>query len=208
MSTRPKRSVAPRARKPALEVKGALWLSVDGQPLGERGRLGLLRAIAEQGSITQGAKAYGLSYKAAWDAVDAMNNQADEALVARVTGGRHGGGTRLTDYGKRVLTLVRAIEGEYQRMLGLLAEDDDAEPLGLFLPGAVLVLVVPVHGDRELGDGLPVRRVAHLGIAPEVAHQNHLVHAAHRRLVPSAYGFCDSSSCSRCCATVAATLSA
>jgi len=80
-------------------------------------RIRLLEAIAQQGSISQAAKAVPLSYKAAWDAVDAMNNLADQPLVIRSTGGKHGGGTQLTDYGRQVVALYRALEAEYQSAL-------------------------------------------------------------------------------------------
>lgn len=94
-------------------------LEVDGQLgvfLGDT-RIRLLEAIDEQGSISQAAKAVPLSYKAAWDAVDAMNNLAEQPLVLRSTGGRHGGGTRLTDYGRKVIALYRVLEAEYQTAL-------------------------------------------------------------------------------------------
>lgn len=59
----------------------------------------------------------GLSYKAAWDAVDAMNNLASSALVTRTTGGTRGGSTLLTDYGKHVVELVRKTEQDYANVL-------------------------------------------------------------------------------------------
>ena len=80
-------------------------------------RIRLLEAIDTHGSISQAAKFVPLSYKAAWDAVDAMNNLADRPLVTRATGGRHGGGTRLTDYGRQMVELYRALETEYQAAL-------------------------------------------------------------------------------------------
>jgi molybdate transport system regulatory protein len=98
-------------------------LSVDtqfGAFLGDR-RIRLLEAIDRYGSITQAAKAVPLSYKAAWDAVDAMNNIAEETLVERSTGGLHGGGTRLTDYGRRLISMYRALEQESQLVLERLA---------------------------------------------------------------------------------------
>lgn len=51
-------------------------------------RITLLQQVAAQGSITQAAKAAGLSYKAAWDAIDEMNNLAGQPLVERSVGGR------------------------------------------------------------------------------------------------------------------------
>ena len=80
-------------------------------------RIRLLESIDSHGSISQAAKAVPLSYKAAWDAVDAMNNLSDEPLVLRSTGGKNGGGTQLTAYGRQVVALYRALEAEYQAAL-------------------------------------------------------------------------------------------
>lgn len=84
-------------------------------------RIRLLEAVDKHGSITQAAKAVPLSYKAAWDAIDAMNNLADQPLVIRSAGGRHGGGTALTEHGRKVVALYRALEAEYQSALDRLA---------------------------------------------------------------------------------------
>ncbi len=80
-------------------------------------RIRLLEAIDQHGSISQAAKHVPLSYKAAWDAVDAMNNLADQPLVERIAGGKHGGGTVLTAHGRKVIALYRAVETEYQQAL-------------------------------------------------------------------------------------------
>ena len=85
-------------------------------------RLALLEQIAEQGSITRAAKAAGLSYKAAWDAIDTMNNLAGEPLVERVAGGKGGGGTRLTQRGQQLVENFRQIEAEHQKFLALLSQ--------------------------------------------------------------------------------------
>ena len=80
-------------------------------------RIRLLEAIAATGSISQAAKRVPLSYKAAWDAVDQINNLSAQPLVARSTGGSGGGGTRLTAYGQRVVAFYRALEQHYQSTL-------------------------------------------------------------------------------------------
>lgn len=106
----------PPAKGP-LNVAGQVWLSVDEVAfLGEE-RIALLEQIAARGSITQAAKAAGVSYKAAWDAVDAMNNLAPAPVVTTATGGRGGGGARLTDEGRRLITAYRTVAAEYQRFL-------------------------------------------------------------------------------------------
>jgi len=88
-------------------------------------RVRLLEQIDRLGSINQAAKAVPLSYKAAWDAIDTMNNLAPQPLVLRVTGGRQGGGTCLTDYGRRVVAMFRALEAEYQVALERVAASLD-----------------------------------------------------------------------------------
>lgn len=86
-------------------------------------RIRLLEAIAEFGSLNRAAKAVPLSYKAAWDALDAVNNLADAPLVVRTTGGAHGGGTRLTEHGRRIVALYRAMERSQQSVLDRLTQD-------------------------------------------------------------------------------------
>lgn len=96
---------------------GALNLSADkGLQLGDN-RIRLLELINELGSLSQAAKAVPMSYRAAWDALDEMNNLANEAIVVRVTGGKNGGGTQLTPYGKQTVALYRAIQSEYDDIL-------------------------------------------------------------------------------------------
>jgi molybdate transport system regulatory protein len=100
-----------------LHIGGQFWLNVnDGAPLGEE-RIALLEQIAVSGSITQAAKALKISYKCAWDAVDAMNNIAPTPVVATATGGRGGGGARLTPEGERLIAAYRAIAAEYAQFL-------------------------------------------------------------------------------------------
>jgi molybdate transport system regulatory protein len=107
----------------AMQVEGALSVIADGHPLGGRGRMALLREIDAQGSITRAARALGISYKGAWDAVDAMNASADAPLVERVAGGRGGGGTRLTVYGRRLVARYEELERVHQRFVRVLTEE-------------------------------------------------------------------------------------
>ena len=87
-----------------------------GSFLGDK-RIRLLESIDKCGSISQAAKAVPMSYKAAWDAVDDMNNVAPEPLVNRSAGGRNGGGTELTTFARRLIAFYRALEKESQLAL-------------------------------------------------------------------------------------------
>ncbi|CDG86023.1 TOBE domain-containing protein [Janthinobacterium agaricidamnosum] len=105
-----------------IQLRGSVWMTVGGANLGGAGRVELLGAIAACGSITQAAKAVKMSYKAAWDAIDAMNNLAGVALVERAAGGKGGGGTRLTPRGRQLVENFRLIEREHQRFVDQLGD--------------------------------------------------------------------------------------
>ncbi len=74
------------------------------------GRIRLLRLIGELGSISAAAKAAGLSYKGAWDAVQALNNLSVRPLIVAQTGGRSGGTATVTDAGKALIEAYDALE--------------------------------------------------------------------------------------------------
>jgi molybdate transport system regulatory protein len=105
-----------------IALDGAIWMTVGGENLGGPGRIALLAKIGECGSITQAAKAIRMSYKAAWDAIDAMNNLAGEPLVERLAGGKGGGGTRLTARGAQLVANFRLIEREHRDFVQRLGE--------------------------------------------------------------------------------------
>lgn len=111
-----------KLRHNEIGLQGALWLTAGGQALGGNDRVGLLRAIAEQGSITRAARAVGMSYKAAWGAVDTMNNLAGEALVERTTGGRGGGSTHLTPRGRALVERFAQLDAAHQKFVQLLSQ--------------------------------------------------------------------------------------
>jgi molybdate transport system regulatory protein len=115
--------------------KGRLEVDTEvGVFLGDK-RIRLLEAIDQHGSISKAAKFVPLSYKAAWDTLDDMNNLADEPLVMRAVGGKNGGGTRLTDYARRIVAMYRALEAEYQTALERLMvnmNEGDANSLAQF----------------------------------------------------------------------------
>jgi molybdate transport system regulatory protein len=97
-------------------VKARLTLRVD---LGEEraigpGKIRLLEAIRDTGSITQAGILLGMSYRRAWLLVDDMNNCFREPVISAQTGGTHGGGAALTAFGVRLIDQYRAIEVEAQ----------------------------------------------------------------------------------------------
>ena len=100
-----------------LELDGSIWFRSGAQTWGGKDRIDLLAQIDATGSITNAARAVGMSYKGAWDAIDAMNNLAGEPLVIRAAGGKGGGGTRLTDRARGLIATFRALEAEHRKFM-------------------------------------------------------------------------------------------
>jgi len=76
------------------------------------GRIELLENIERLGSMSQAAKAMGMSYKKAWKLVQDLNGMYVEPLVIKEHGGKSGGGTQLTGRGKALILEFRALEKE------------------------------------------------------------------------------------------------
>src|SRR5438105_4686051 len=74
------------------------------------GKAELIKRIAETGSISAAARAMGMSYRRAWQLVEALNRDFREPVVETAIGGRRGGGARVTPFGARLLAEFRAME--------------------------------------------------------------------------------------------------
>lgn len=75
-------------------------------------RIALVEAVGELGSIRAAAERLGLSYKGAWDAIQALNNLFDEPLVAAAPGGKTGGVAKVTARGETVIGAFRRVQTE------------------------------------------------------------------------------------------------
>ncbi|CAI8841189.1 Transcriptional regulator ModE [Pseudomonas sp. IT-P171] len=131
-------------------------------------RIALLQHIAEQGSITRAAKSAGLSYKAAWDAIDELNNLAQKPLVERSVGGKGGGGAKLSSEGQRVLRLYQKLQSLQAQVLEAAEDASDLDLLGRLmlrtsarnqLHGKVVAIEAQGRNDLirlELAEGLAI----------------------------------------------------
>ncbi len=106
--------------------------TINGQRIGNSKRIALLENIQRFGSITQAAKAVPMSYKAAWDAIDALNNLAPQPLVLRQTGGQGGGNSVLTAFGEAFLNYYRTMQQRHQQLLRQLQSNADYNHYGLW----------------------------------------------------------------------------
>ena len=108
-----------------MSIEAHVTLSGTDAPHVGRERIALLEAVAREGSITAGAKAVGLTYKAAWDGLDAMANLFGQPLLLKRAGGKAGGGAALTATGIRVIEAFHRLEAEMARVMRALEPDLD-----------------------------------------------------------------------------------
>lgn len=100
-----------------MTISSNLTLELLNQPFLLEKRIELLKAIKQTGSINKAATLVPMSYKSAWEAVEAMNNLSISPIVTRETGGVGGGGTTLTNYGENLLTTYSLLKEEQRKFL-------------------------------------------------------------------------------------------
>lgn len=103
---KPARSAPLAAARPRLRIGFGASLRLG------PGKIDLIEAIAETGSITAAARSMGMSYRRAWVLVDETNRIFETPLVVASAGGQHGGGARVTEFGLDVVAAWRRIEAK------------------------------------------------------------------------------------------------
>lgn len=129
-----------------MQAELSLILKLQQRLFADPRRIELLKQIRHTGSISQGAKLAGISYKSAWDAINEMNTLADRTLVERVTGGKGGGGAQVTPYGERLIQLFTLMEQIQQKAFDVLQDD---VPLGSLL-GAIARFSLQTSARNQL----------------------------------------------------------
>ncbi len=94
------------ARYPGLLLR----VLANRQPAMGPGKAQLVTLIADTGSISAAARKMGMSYRRAWQLVEAVNKSFNRPVVLTATGGKRGGGAVVTDFGKRLVERYRAME--------------------------------------------------------------------------------------------------
>ena len=96
------------ARYPGLTLR---ILGRDSPALGP-GRAELIARIDRTGSISAAARAMGMSYRRAWQLVEALNKSFNQPVVLTAIGGKRGGGAVVTDFGKRLVEIYHGMEAK------------------------------------------------------------------------------------------------
>ncbi|HEY0748982.1 MAG TPA: hypothetical protein VGD63_19920, partial [Steroidobacteraceae bacterium] len=74
------------------------------------GKIDLLEAINAHGSLTSAATSLGLSYRRAWLLLDSLNKTFDESVTTSNAGGKRGGGSAVTAFGRLLIERYRGLE--------------------------------------------------------------------------------------------------
>lgn len=93
----------------SYKIKSRIWIESNNNVLLGEGRVHLLKAIQETGSLSKAAKSLKISYKKAWQLIDSVNKSAKEPVTINSIGGKGGGGAELTSYGKSLINVFDEI---------------------------------------------------------------------------------------------------
>lgn len=100
-----------------MRINCRIWLESDEGTFLAEGRIELLKKINETGSISKAAKLMNMSYKKAWGLIDSINSQSKNPLIIRSSGGINGGGTIVTDEGKKMILLFENLQCKCKKFL-------------------------------------------------------------------------------------------
>ena len=86
-----------------LTINGHIWFETNNGLRVGAGRAELL------GSLSEAARTLKIPYRRAWGIIRDMNNNSPVELVIKEAGGKNGGGSRLTDEGKKLVVLYKKV---------------------------------------------------------------------------------------------------
>jgi len=122
-----------------MRVRVKIWLEKEGKPVLGNGKLTLLQAIDEEGSISRAALKLGISFRRAWNFLDSVERNIGLKLLKRKKGGTGGGSTRLTEEAKELIARFNRLSEETRRYaesrFRSLFEEVDENDLGGRSPG-------------------------------------------------------------------------
>lgn len=141
-----------------LEFKMDLLVSLDGKIIMNRDVAELLRIIDAKGSILSACRILGMPYSRAWETIARLERALGKKVIEPVRGGRGGGGTKLTEFG-------RALVKEYFRRYSVVAKDERGKPNKVKLPE----LMIAGSHDPLLEDALRLFKTKNALIDVEVS---------------------------------------
>lgn len=102
---------------PRPVLRGRIWVEVAGKKALTDAGADLLEQIEAHGSLSEAARRLRFAYRRAWLLLDEMNHSWPGPLVITATGGKKGGGAKLTDLGRQVLHAYRDLQIHFEHFL-------------------------------------------------------------------------------------------
>jgi molybdate transport system regulatory protein len=110
-----------------LQTKSKIWIEdMDGNVVFGTGRLKILRAIKQYGSINSAAKSLKMGYRAVWARITATENRLGKKLLIRKSGGASGGGSQLTPLAETMIAKYESVQKDIEQV----TDDKFHEALG------------------------------------------------------------------------------
>jgi molybdate transport system regulatory protein len=113
-------SKRPAVKRPALKrpvLRGRIWVEIGPNKALTDAGADLLEQIEACHSLSEAARRLGFAYRRAWLLLDAMNRLWPQPVVITQTGGKHGGGAQLTDFGRDILHTYRDLQLQLEHLL-------------------------------------------------------------------------------------------
>ena len=104
-------------KKSAPMLRGKIWVDIGRESALIDAGADLLEQIEICGSLSEAARRLGFAYRRAWMLLDKMNRTWNEPLVITATGGKRGGGAKLTPLGRHVLGVYRDLQLQLEHFL-------------------------------------------------------------------------------------------
>jgi len=98
-------------------VNGSLWIESNGERFFGPGPVELLERIEKTGSINQAARQMEMSYKKAWEIINALNTSTGHRFVVTQTGGTSGGGSAITAEARKMISRYRQLRKSFEAFL-------------------------------------------------------------------------------------------
>lgn len=169
-----------------MSIKATLSFTEDHIGSVGRERIRLLEAVGREGSISAAARSVGLSYKAAWDALSAIQNLVAKPLLEKNIGGKNGGGASLTPEALKLIETFHHLETGLATMLS--KASGDLSEIGLSSTGLLQGFMIRTSARNLLsGQVLSIRSAppaafVTIGISEEIKIQTEITEKSVERL--------------------------
>jgi molybdate transport system regulatory protein len=100
-----------------FDLKGRIWISVDGEPLLGAGKNELVCKVKELKSLRKAAAEMKMSYRKAWYSIDQINKLAGQPIVLLQRGGKNGGEASITEFGEKLLEQYQQLQAQFNDFL-------------------------------------------------------------------------------------------